>query len=104
MTVFRWGIAVSVVGLAFAFTLPASESFAGRGMTCAKRETVATGSSVVHQRLAKIDAELAWELKVVSKYGPLWYSWWAANNSRFICRTRGRRTTCIARGTPCRLL
>ncbi len=98
------GIALSVLGLAFTLTLPMGESLASSGMKCAKREMVATGSSVIHQRIAKIDAEFAWELKVINKYGLLWYSWWAADNNRFICKTRGKRTTCIARGKPCRLL
>jgi len=84
--------------------LPAQDTLAGsRGWTCAKREMVATGSSTIAERLAKIDAEVAWEFKVVRKYGPLWYSWWAANNNRFRCKTKGRRTICVARGTPCRL-
>ncbi len=90
--------------IAFTILLWPGESHASGGMTCAKRETVATGSSVIHERLAKIDAEMAWELKVVKKYGLLWYSWWAADNNRFICKTRGRRTSCVARGKPCRLL
>lgn len=104
MKTFKTGIALAALGLAFTLTLPTDESLARGGMKCAKRDTVATGSSVVHQRLAKIDAEVAWELKVVNKYGLLWYSWWAADNNRFSCKTRGRRTVCVARGKPCRLL
>jgi hypothetical protein len=85
--------------------LPTPHSLAGNGnRTCAKREMVATGSSTIARPLAKIDAEVAWEIKVVEKYGLLWYSWWAAKNHRFHCKTKGRRTTCVARGTPCRLL
>lgn len=103
MRIFKSFAAVTF-GLAFVLAVSAGESFAGSGMTCAKRETVATGSSVIHKRLAKIDAEMAWELKVVKKYGLLWYSWWAADNNRFICKVRGPRTICTARGKPCRLL
>lgn len=97
----KTGIALAALGIAFALTLPAD---ANAGMTCAKRDTVATGSSVVLPFLAKIDAEIAWELKAVNKYGLLWYSWWAADNHRFSCKTRGKRTICVARGKPCRLL
>ena len=104
MKTIKTGIALLALGLAFALALPAVESFASGGRTCAKREMVATGSSSLHQRLAKIDAEIAWELKVINKYGLLWYSWWAADNHRFSCKTRGRRNICVARGTPCRLL
>lgn len=96
--------AVAASGFALALAVPAAPGNAGIATTCARHETVATGSSVVHPRLAKVDAELAWEMKVVGKYGPLWYSWWAAENNRFSCRTRGRRTVCVARGRPCRLL
>lgn len=102
----RASIAFDFATLCIAFTilLWPGESQAGSGMTCAKRDTVATGSSVIHERLAKIDAEVAWEIKVVKKYGLLWYSWWAADNNRFSCKTSGRRTFCVARGRPCRLL
>jgi hypothetical protein len=92
------------MGLAFMLALPASDASASGRMKCAKRETVATGSSIIHRMLAKSDAEVAWELKVVEQYGPLWYSWWASENHRFTCRQRGRRTICVARGRPCRLL
>ncbi len=71
--------------------------------SCARHEIAATGSSVFATRLAKIDAELAWEIKVIRKHGLLWYSWWAAKNNRFKCTKSERRTICIARGTPCRL-
>ncbi len=94
----------AILCIAFTSMLWVGESHAGSSMTCAKRDTVATGSSVVHERLAKIDAEVAWEIKVVKKFGLLWYSWWAADNNRFICKASGRRTICVARGRPCRLL
>ena len=98
------GLATVVLGFSLGLALPASDVLAGgKGWKCAKREIVATGSSVIAKKLAKIDAEIAWEIKAVSKYGPLWYSWWAANNYRFRCRSDGYRTTCVARGAPCRL-
>ena len=96
--------AFATLCIAFTILLWPGESHAAKGMTCAKRDTVATGSSVIHRRLAKIDAEVAWEIKVVKKYGLLWYSWWAADNNRFSCRDRGNRTICVARGRPCKLL
>lgn len=71
--------------------------------TCARHEIVATGSSVIATKLAKIDAEIAWEFKAVKKHGLLWYSWWAAKNNRFKCTGRGNRAICVARGTPCKL-
>jgi len=105
MKTIRAGIMMAAFGFALVLALPAPDAFADmRGSTCAKREIVATGSSIIAEKLAKIDAEMAWELKAVSKYGPLWYSWWAAKNNRFRCRTKGQRTTCVARGAPCSLL
>jgi len=99
------GIPLAALGLAFTLALPAPDTLAGsRDLTCAKREIVATGSSIIAKPLAKIDAEIAWELKVVNKYGLLWYSWWASKDHRFRCKSNGRRTVCVARGTPCRLL
>ena len=107
MTMIPSGIHLAALGFALALALPAGDALAGGQVThCAKRETVATGSSIFHQRLAKIDAEIAWEIKAVKKYGLLWYSWWAANNNRFRCKTTGQHNIhiCVARGTPCRLL
>ena len=99
------GKVLAALGIAIALSLWPGESIAGGGnMKCAKRDTVASGSSVISKVIAKFYAEVAWELKAVNKYGPLWYSWWAADNHRFSCRKKGARITCVARGKPCRLL
>ncbi len=105
MKTIRAGIAITALSFAFTLVLPVPDSLAGAsGRTCAKREIVAMGSSGIAKMLAKVDAEIAWEIKAVNKHGLLWYSWWAAGNHRFRCRTKDRRTICVARGTPCRLL
>ena len=98
-------LVLAAATLAFAVALPSGKAASGdRGRACAKQETVATGSPRILRPLAKVSAEIAWEIKVVKKYGLLWYSWWAAKNNRFNCTTRNRQTVCVARGTPCRLL
>lgn len=105
MKTLRESIVILALSLAFNLALPTPDVFAdARGSVCAKREIVATGSSVIAKMVAKMDAEIAWEMKAVSKHGLLWYSWWAAKNNRFRCRTKGERTICVARGAPCRLL
>jgi len=99
------GLALAVLGLAFTLALPAGDALArGQNTRCAKHAVVATGSSGLGKMLARMDAEIAWELKAVKKHGLLWYSWWAAKNNAFRCRKKGQRTICVARGTPCRLL
>ena len=99
------GFPLAALSLAITLTLPVPDALAGgQKTTCVKRAMVATGSSVLGKGLAKIDAEVAWETKVVRKYGLLWYSWWASKNHRFRCKSNGRRTICVASGTPCRLL
>lgn len=100
-----FGLALAALGLAFTLAQPAPDALAGGQVTtCAKRAMVATGSSVIAKKLAEIDAEIAWELKVIKKHGLLWYSWWASKNHSFRCKKNGRRTICVARGTPCRLI
>lgn len=99
------GLALAVLGLAFTLALPAGDALAGGQITrCARSAVVATGSSGLGKVLARIDAEIAWELKVVNKHGLLWYSWWASRNHSFRCSKKGARTICVARGTPCRLI
>jgi len=99
------GLALAALGLAFTLALPAPDALAsGQVTVCAKRPVVVTASSGLGLFFAKIDAEIAWELKVVNKHGLLWYSWWAAKNHSFRCKKRGNRTYCVARGTPCRLI